>query len=264
MSKETSFRIISLVPSLTETLCDFGMLPHLVGCTSFCTEPKALRTQVVSVGGTKDASVDEILALKPTHIVVNTEENTSATIATLKRLSAENNFRVIETFLDKPEDNFTTIQYLSRVFLFQDAAEKWCIEARVKLNKLVHKIGVIPEFSYIYFIWMNPWMVAGNQTYISRCLELIGGKNAINTGNEPTERYPVFETESLKKQQPNICLFSSEPYPFRTRHIEKFEQDAKIKIPTLKVDGQALSWYGSRFTKTISYLELLREKIDEI
>ena len=264
MNKHSYIRIISLVPSLTETLCDFGMQKNIVGCTSFCVEPKSLRTNVQSVGGTKDANIDKIIALKPTHIIVNTEENTSALIGELNSLANAQKFQVVETFLDKPEDNFKTIRTLSEIFLFQKDAENWCLEAEEKLQNLIIKQRSLAHFSYIYFILMNPWMVAGDQTYISRCLELIGGKNEIITGNEPKDRYPVFNTATLHLKIPKVCLFSSEPFPFKIRHIEKFEQDAQIKVPTLKVDGQALSWYGGRFTKTISYLEILREKIDHI
>ncbi|MEY2986794.1 MAG: hypothetical protein RJB13_315 [Pseudomonadota bacterium] len=264
MNREPRTRIISIVPSLTETLCDFGMLQNLVGCTNFCIEPKSLRTQVESVGGTKDADLEKIVALNPTHIVVNTEENTSALISKLREIATEKQFEVIETFLDKPEDNFTTIKTLSEVFLFQNAAEKWCRETEEKLRQLTKKRDSEFKFTYIYFIWMNPWMVAGNQTYISRCLELIGGENQIVTGNNLKDRYPILNLEILKQRSPKVCLFSSEPFPFRARHIDKFEHEVQIKLPNLKVDGQALSWYGSRFTKTISYLEILREKINKI
>lgn len=264
MNNAPSNRIISLVPSLTETLCHFGLKEQVVGCTSFCVEPKSLRSDVESVGGTKDASVEKIIALKPSHIVVNTEENTSGLISTLKKISSEKQFQVIETFLEMPEDNFALVRLLAKLFGFQEIADHWCEKTKNSLQSLVEKTQSQREFSFIYFIWMNPWMVAGHRTYISRCLELIKGKNEIITGTKPTERYPVFETQVLQTHTPKVCLFSSEPFPFRNRHIEIFMHDANKEIPAMKVDGQALSWYGSRFAKTITYLETLRDKIDRL
>lgn len=260
----TMNRIVSLVPSLTETLCHFGLEEQIVGCTSFCVEPKSLRGRVASVGGTKDASIEKIFALSPTHVILNTEENTAELIKTLNQAAAEKNYRVIETFLDQPEDNFELIRSFSEIFKFQEKAGLWCQENSARLQNLVRKCSEQPAFFFIYFIWMNPWMVAGDQTYISRCMEIIKGQNQIKTSNKPSERYPILDLQNIDKPLPQVCLFSSEPFPFRFRHIEKFEQEVQKKVHSTKVDGQALSWYGSRFEKTIKYLETLREKINQL
>jgi ABC-type hemin transport system substrate-binding protein len=263
MNIKKDFRIISLVPSLTETICDFGLTARVVGCTSFCISPKELRHTVPSVGGTKDARIEDIIALKPTHVLVNREENTTHLIEQLKSLSHQHNFDVVETFLKSPLDNFLLIDHLGSVFDFKTAAQKWLEEQQRSLEKLEKSNQQRSTFQFAYFIWMNPWMVSGNQTYISSTLSLIGGINTIQTGHDLKERYPVVEPHDERLSQADILLFSSEPFPFRHRHIEEFKRVSENQRPTLKVDGQALSWYGSHFSKAILYLGSLYDDIQK-
>ncbi|NBO37106.1 cobalamin-binding protein [bacterium] len=264
MTTQKNFRIISLVPSLTETLCHFGLEQNLVGCTSFCIEPMSLRKRVISVGGTKDPRIEDILLLKPTHVLTNNEENTSDLIHTLKTLSATHHFEVIETFLEKPADNFQLVERLSKTFEFGSAAKEWVNDRQSEFNQLQSDLKNSGQFSFMYFIWMNPWMVAGNQTYISNTLALVGGKNVIVTGMQLTERYPPIEINDPRIVKSDLLLFSSEPFPFKKRHVEEFFQKCGKKQPYLLVDGQALSWYGSRFASTLLYLRKLYEEIQKI
>lgn len=264
MKTNLTYRIVSLVPSLTETLCGFGLEEQLVGCTSFCCEPKSLRTRVPSVGGTKDASFEKIKALQPTHIVVNTEENTAQLLSELREYCTSSGCDFVETFLDHPSDNLQLIRGLSETFGFTDQAALWCDSVEQRLQTVLEKQKHLSQFDFVYFIWMNPWMVAGSTTYISRCLELIGGRNRIQTGVDPNERYPVLDLKDPRIDGDLIGLFSSEPFPFRNRHLEMFTQGVQKPLRVIKVDGQALSWYGIRFKSTLDYLETLREKIDAL
>lgn len=261
MKNSATYRIVSLVPSLTETLCHFGLQDSILGCTSFCVEPRTLIKSAISVGGTKDADVQKIVELQPTHVVVNLEENTVPMIAELKRLSQLHSFTVIDTFLESPEDNFPLIESLGQVFHFQKEAALWCEIARERLNILQQRMERAKPFRFAYFIWMNPWMVVGDRTYISRTLSLIKGENVIITGSELAQRYPIVQPEDLESLSPDWLFFSSEPFPFKNRHIENFLQHVKTPQNCLKVDGQAMSWYGSRFTQTISKLEKLHEQL---
>jgi ABC-type Fe3+-hydroxamate transport system substrate-binding protein len=263
MTATSTQRIVSLVPSLTETLCYFGKQQSIVGCTSFCTEPKSLRKSVPSVGGTKDANIEKIIQLKPSHVVVNREENTESLIAKLRELTSLHHFELIETFLEFPEDNFSLIEELDQTFEFGEQAQLWCRAQKSNLSELRRKMQSKENFSFVYFIWMNPWMTAGNHTYISRCLELIGGENTFKTGTQLNERYPVVTPSDQRISDAQWLLFSSEPFPFKNRHIEKFLAESGENKSFLKVDGQALSWYGSRFEFTIKELETLRAQVEE-
>lgn len=263
MTSASPHRIVSLVPSLTETLCYFGKQQLIVGCTSFCSEPKSLRKNVPSVGGTKDASVEKIIHLRPSHVIVNREENTESVITRLRELKSTHQFELIETFLEFPADNFSLIESLAQTFEFTQQAQVWCKAQTTNLSQLQRKMASKKTFSFAYFIWMNPWMAVGDQTYISRCLELIGGENALKTGAHLDERYPVVTPSDKRILASKWLLFSSEPFPFKLRHIEKFLDQSGEKKSFLKVDGQALSWYGSRFELTLKELETLRAKVEE-
>lgn len=263
MNSSSKPRIISLVPSLTEALCHFGLMDCIVGCTSFCVEPKSLRNRVPSVGGTKDARIEDIKALKPTHIIVNLEENTESIIAELKKMQTMNECLVIETFIKTPEDNFTLVESLGKTFSFSEQAQSWIQAQKIELENLRNNLQRLNSFRFAYFIWMNPWMVAGDKTYISSVLELIGGINAISTGELLSERYPAIDAQDERLGLADVMLFSSEPFPFKNRHIDEFRQQSKILRPMIKVDGQALSWYGSRFAETLKYLGRLHAQIEE-
>lgn len=263
MKTESRFRIVSLVPSLTETLCHFGLMEQIVGCTNFCVEPKSLRHSVPSVGGTKDARIADIISLKPSHIVVNLEENTAQLIETLRSLQDEHQYSLIETFIDKPEDNFSLIELFATAFSLHAETDKWIADQKIALQKLTASRAAEKSFTFTYFIWMNPWMVAGNTTYISSVLSLIGGINSIQTSREPSERYPEVNANDVRLTESDVLLFSSEPFPFKMRHLQQFQTEAKILRPMLKVNGQALSWYGSRFSETLTYLEKLHAEIQK-
>lgn len=262
-SPHTGKRIVSLVPSLTETLCRFGLIDSVVACTSFCVEPRELRSKVPSVGGTKDPRMEEIIALKPTHVVVNSEENTTKFIDQLNVEKDKSGFEVLETFIEKPEDNFALVTLLGKTFDFSHEAKVWVDHQKNSLLDLRKNSKNLSPFLYSYFIWMNPWMVAGDRTYIASTLALVGGTNTISTSSNLDERYPAIEARDDRLSNANVLLFSSEPYPFKNRHIEEFRRQSELKQPMLKVDGQALSWYGSRFEQTLQYLGRLREEIQK-
>lgn len=245
-------RIVSLVPSLTETVCDFGFQDELVGCTTFCVHPKSLRTTVPSIGGTKDASVEKIIALQPTHILVNTEENLPETIEALRQQTTAH---VIETFPKTPFQSIEMVGALATTFSYD--ATQWTNECLHQIEKL--KTLSKQKTSYLYFIWREPWMVAGDKTYIATMLDLIGFENLVKTSENPVERYPVLQTDDKRVSEAGVLLFSSEPYPFKQRHVDEFLLQAKIKKPSQFVDGQMLSWFGTRTLAALRYLEDLRK-----
>lgn len=242
-------RIVSLVPSLTETIADFGLQEEIVGCTTFCVHPTSLRKTAVSIGGTKDASLDIILDLKPTHIITNDEENKPELISDLRKLAREKNWKVLET---NPRDIISaigTVNYLGNEFQKQDFVKSWKQKVHLELKSAPSK-----QFTYAYFIWREPWMVAGNKTYISELIKNFGGKNIFETSEKMTERYPSIEATDAKLQIAQYLLFSSEPFPFKTRHIEEFLNTSGLTTCGLKIDGQNLSWFGTRLILALQYM----------
>lgn len=271
-------RLVSLVPSVTETLCHFGLQGNVVGCTSFCTHPLSLRRTATAVGGTKDARVPDILALTPTHVFVNTEENPPGLVDELRREGASRGFFVHECFPRTPEEGVALVRELGAMLGFDDAARHWEEACEVEREALAATVDGRATLRYVYFIWRDPWMVAGDRTYIARLLALAGLSNAVRTGDSMADRYPTIAPGDVVFDDPGtVLLFSSEPYAFKERHAREFVRarfavrggDAKREVPKereeprwAKIDGRLLSWYGSTTLEALRYLTHLRASLD--
>ena len=241
-------RIVSLVPSLTETLVHLGLRSELVGCTSFCVDPPDLHRDVTIVGGTKDFDVEKILALRPTHIIANQEENTREPIEVLA-----SRVPTLVSFPKGPADVPAMLRDMGR-FLdclrvaeqLSQAIEAQLVLCRQTVDALEHRV------KFLYLIWREPYMVAGCDTYISRLLECAGWVNAY----QGAERYPALSSAEIATLGVDEILLSSEPFPFRNRHAQKLRDEGVRHGSMSKIDGKTCSWFGWR---TLPALEFIRE-----
>lgn len=263
------YRIVSLVPSLTETLCDLGLRNAIVGCTNFCIEPAGLRQTVPAVGGTKDPNFDLIDSLKPTHVVVNDEENTQAFRDKMHAASAERGWQVVDTFPVAVRDVIPMLTAFGRIFGVEAAAAQWVERLEAALGKgpahgatRAAPANAAEPLRACYFIWRDPWMVAGDRTFIAAMLATAGIELTVRTGDGPLERYPVIEPADPRVAAAQALLFSSEPFPFRNRQIEEFEELSGKRGASFKVDGQLLSWFGTRSVAGVQYASTLRSEIE--
>ena len=241
-------RIVSLVPSLTETLVHLGLRSELVACTSFCVDPPDLHRDVTIVGGTKDFDVEKILALHPTHIIANQEENPREPIEVLA-----SRVPTLVSFPKGPADVPAMLRDMGRFLECSDVAEQLsqAIEAQLMSCKQTNDA---PEHRvrFLYLIWREPYMAAGPDTYISRLLECAGWENAY----QGTERYPALSSAEIATLGVDEILLSSEPFPFRNRHAQKLRDDGIRHGSMSKIDGKTCSWFGWR---TLPALEFIRE-----
>jgi ABC-type Fe3+-hydroxamate transport system substrate-binding protein len=243
-------RIISVVPSQTELLYDLGLENEVVGITKFCIHPKKWFETKVRVGGTKTLNIEKIKQLKPDLIIANKEENTKEQIEELQRL-----FPVWTSNIRNLADSFEMIKQVGLITNTESKAEK-IISKIEKDFKLLASIKNQPK-STLYFIWKNPYMSIGATTFIHDVMKRAGFMNALKS----KENYPIITEEQIKTINPQLILLSSEPFPFKEKHIKQFEKicpNAQI----LLVDGELFSWYGSRLTKTVHYLIDLYLKIN--
>jgi ABC-type Fe3+-hydroxamate transport system substrate-binding protein len=239
-------RIVSLVPSITELLCDLGLAPQLVGRTGFCIHPAATVAAIAKVGGTKDVNLDKIRKLAPTHVVVNIDENTKPTADAL----AEFVPNVIVTHPLAPRDNLALARLLGGIFCVEDAAAAFC--ARFEHAwALLREAPKGPPATVLYCIWQDPWMSISGDTYIARMLAEIGWR----IPDLGPARYPAFSWTAALVQGIDAVLLSSEPYRFTQAHADALEQ--QIGKPVLLVDGEMMSWYGSRSVAGLDYLRAL-------
>jgi ABC-type Fe3+-hydroxamate transport system substrate-binding protein len=244
-------RIVSLVPSITELLCDLGLGPQLVGRTGFCIHPKETATAIPKVGGTKDVNLDKIRALAPTHVVVNIDENTKPVADALAQFVPH----VIVTHPLTPQDNLPLARLMGGIFGVEGAAEAWCAAFKSELAAL-RAAPASPPRTVLYCIWQDPWMSVSAGTYIAAMLAELGWSVPLLG----TDRYPRFAWSDHLVGGLDAVLLSTEPYRFTQVHADALEK--QIGIPVLLVDGEMMSWYGSRALAGVRYLETLREMLE--
>lgn len=231
-------RVVSLVPSLTETLFDLGAGDCLVAITDFCIFPPGLA--LPRVGGTKNPRIDEIRALAPDLVHMNLEENL--------RRHGEAIEEFAPVFVSEPkcvEDVAALLEQLGVIHDRRERAGELAAELRQELASARKR-----TFSFACAIWKNPWMWCGGDTYVSRLVESAGGTNVLGD----RERYPHVTPEEVLAQRPDVVFLPDEPYLFTE------DDAASIKGPRVigPFPGHLFTWHGSR---TIQGLRFLREVI---
>jgi ABC-type Fe3+-hydroxamate transport system substrate-binding protein len=232
-------RVVSLVPSVTETLLRLGVVP--VACTRFCDQPG-----IATVGGTKNPDLDAITALAPDLVVVNDEENrkedADALVARGVRLHDMSPRTVadvgpaVTALADAagaaPPDAFTAEQWSA-----------WLSEERSR---------ALPRSASVFVpVWRRPWMTMNGDTYGSSILGLLG---VTNVYADHADRYPTVTLDDVAARVPDLVLLPSEPYEFKPRHAVEIAAalpDAAVEF----VDGRDLFWWGAR---TIDAVDRLR------
>jgi len=244
--KEKPRRIISLVPSQTELLHYLGLENEVIGITKFCIHPENWFKTKTRIGGTKTINIEKVKQLKPDLIIGNKEENVQSQIEELQKYfpvwmsdiySLKDAYRMIECMgnvTDTTKDSIVLVNAIQQGF-----------------ESIKNKVA--SQNKLVYLIWNNPLIAVGSNTFINYILNEIGFENAMKEN-----RYPVITSEYLKTLNPHFIFLSSEPFPFKEKHIKELQKnlpDAKI----LLVDGEMFSWYGSRLLQAPKYFnELMR------
>ncbi len=237
-------RIISVVPSQTELLSDMGLQAETVGITKFCIHPNTWFKTKTRVGGTKTINLKTINQLHPDLIIANKEENVKEQIEQLALkypvwLTDVNNFE-------------EALQMIGDIGVLS-GKEK---EALSIINQIKKAFAALPKIEKpvktAYLIWQEPYMTIGGDTFINDMLQQCGFQN-IFAGKA---RYPGTSIAQLQTAHCQLLLLSSEPYPFKQKHLDEL----KLLLPQTRirlVDGEFFSWYGSRLLKAPEYFNKL-------
>ena len=251
--KSIPIRIVSLVPSQTELLVDLGLIEGIIGITKFCVHPGNLRKSKTIVGGTKQVNIDKIRALQPDVILCNKEENTQEIVKQLEKIAP-----VHVSDIHNLKDTRELINLYGQLFNVNDIAKNIADKLLQSESEFSIYIANKPLKKVAYFIWRKPWMVAGGNTIIDSLLSINKFHNIF--GHIP--RYPEIDLELLDKNKDLEYIFlSSEPYPFKEKHIEEIERILP-KTQILLVDGEYFSWYGTRLLGAFNYFKKLHKIID--
>ena len=240
-------KIISLVPSLTELLIDLGLEDSMAGRTRFCVHPKEKVAKIPIIGGTKNPDIDKIEQIQPTLVIANQEENRREDVEELQQFTD-----VMVTDISTIDEALFAIYDIGRKCGAMNQAEKLIHEIQTELDRIPDET---PR-DVAYLIWRSPWMTVGSDTYIHSVL-----KNwKLNNIFADQIRYPKITLDQIHRKRPDIVLLSSEPFPFKEKHIQEIAAVCK-SANILLVNGEWFSWYGSRMLPSFKKLNAFRRAI---
>ena len=242
-------RIISVVPSQTELLFDLGLDETIIGITKYCVHPRDWQETKIKIGGTKKLDLEKIKELAPDLIIGNKEENEKNQILQLMK-----NYPVWMSDIKTLAEALNMIESIgeitgkkSKALAIQNDIGEQFSHFKLQLSHIN-----VERKKVAYLIWRKPYICAASNTFINHMLQICGLENAFPT----ISRYPEITTEEIRKVKPSLIFLSSEPYPFRQKHIEEFKTicpESKVIL----VDGEMFSWYGSRLLYAPAYFERL-------
>lgn len=252
-------RIVSLVPSLTELLFELGLGAQVVGRTGFCIHPRQALRAVPKVGGTKDVKMDRMRELAPTHVIVNIDENRRDTIDELAAFVPN----IVVTHPCGPRDNLELFDLFGGLFGCEHAAQALEADLRAALDEAAAVKSALPAERVLYLIWREPWMTVARDTYVSAMLAEVGWTTLpeVQGGASGAGRYPNFDWSAGWLGEVERVFLSSEPYHFQLHHAD--EVTALGGRPATLIDGEMVSWYGSRVVAGLRYLAKLRRQLAE-
>jgi len=247
-------RIVSLVPSLTETLFAFGLGSRVVGRTRYCTQPPRLVGRVAKVGGTKKIDVERVLSLEPDLVVAVREENTREDIEGLEEAG-------VPVFVGAPETVADAVGMLRKLAERVEATEAEAVLGPIervcgRLREENRREGLSGARRVFVPIWKGPYMSVGSDTYVHDVLLTCGGENVCGGST----RYPVVDLGEVEDREPEAVLLPDEPYPFSAEDLPVFYA---LDIPAARedrvylVDGKLLTWYGPRMASSLLQLSAL-------
>ena len=240
-------RIISLVPSITETLFYLGLGDKVVGVTKWCKYPKDKLKDITKIGGVIGIDIEKIIQLKPDIIFVTKEENDKDEV---QELSEFTNVYIGE--VSNLEDAYQQIYDIGKI---TDTIDK-SNELVVRIKSDFSTISNFNDKKCAYLVWNKPLMLVGGNTFINDILQSCGLKNVFDNRMS----YPEVTIGEIKEKNPDIIFLCSEPFEFKEKHQKKFKEnfpDQKI----LLVDGEIFTWYGSHLLKTKEYCKKIEKML---
>ena len=226
----TDIKVVSLVPSATETLLALGVTP--IACTRFCEQPG-----IAAVGGTKDPDVAAISLLEPDLVVVNDEENRFDDVDRLRKLGV-----ALHEMSPRSVAEVGPAVAALAAAVGADVPEPFApADWRAWLNERRSRRRGEPRRTFV-LVWRRPWMTLAGDTYGSSLLQLLGCVNVFTSGST---RYPTVELADAAGRRPDLVLLPTEPYPFKDKHRAEVAEAVPAADVAI-VDGQDLFWWGIR------------------
>jgi ABC-type Fe3+-hydroxamate transport system substrate-binding protein len=247
-------RIVSLIPSITETLFALGAGPAVAGCTVYCTEPAEGVATKTRVGGEKNPKLDVIRDLGADLVIANVEENVREHVLTLRSWG-------IPVYVIYPRtvaDGIGLMRDLGAVVGLPKEGRELAAALEATLADARRRLGGRPAHRVFYPIWRRPWMTINRDTYVHDMLTVCGGENVFAASDS---RYPEVTLEDVSRAAPDVILLPDEPFRFRPAHIADFGEWPAV--PAVRegrvhlIDGKLATWYGPRIADALRVLPAL-------
>jgi len=244
-------RIVSLIPSVTETLFALGAGPAVAGCTVYCSEPAEGVATKIRVGGEKNPKLEVIRELGADLVIANVEENVREHVETLRGWG-------IPVYVAYPRTVAQGIRFVSElgaVVGLPERGKDMAAALEAALDGVRRRLAGASARRVFYPIWRQPWMSINRDTYVHDMLAVCGGDNVF--GHSAT-RYPEVTLEEVARAAPEVILLPDEPYRFRQAHVADF--DALVDVPAMRarrihlIDGKLATWYGPRIAGALETL----------
>jgi ABC-type hemin transport system substrate-binding protein len=278
-------KVVSLVPSMTDSLFELGLGDHVVGVTDYCQPPQAASDELTRVGGTRAPDADAIIALGPDLVLANQEETSRPTIEKLERAG----LKVWTTFPRSAAEAIQVLWAILGVFRAQDAAPK-IATLELTLDWTRRASEAAPQARYFCPIWQADaqaygrwWMTFNDLTYAGDLLKICGGQNAFadrerryplaadlgqvepDPAGEHDTRYPRLTTQEVVDAQPDLILLPDEPYAFDASHVDEvraaFEGTPAVADNRIHlIDGRLVTWHGTRMAEALAELPALLQQ----
>lgn len=273
-------RVISLVPSVTESLFDLNLGPRLVGITDYCTKPSEGVQTLPRVGGTKNPNLDQIIALRPDLVIMNDEENRLEDAVALQTAG-------IHVWSTGPR---TVAEAINLLWEIMDVFDEPTMVPRIRHIEQVMDFVLLasknaPTVRTFVPIWRDPWMTINQETYVHDLMAILGLSNVFGERERryplqadlgqaephPPEkiegrdtRYPRVSLDEVVAQQPELIFLPTEPYLFEDEDAAIFYE---LDIPAAhygtiyRIDGSLLMWHGTRLAYALNELPPI---VDEV
>jgi ABC-type Fe3+-hydroxamate transport system substrate-binding protein len=242
-------RIVSLCPSLTELVFDLGLGNDLVGRTKFCIHPADRVDAVEKVGGTKNPKVARIIELAPDIVLLNAEENRREDAEALRAAGISCHVSLPRT----ASETAAMVRSIAEAVEVKTAGDRIARDIETRHARVVESARGRPKVRFAYLIWRDPLMTLNADTFVSALLTDAGGENVFGAH---ANRYPTITDAELRAAEPDVVLLSTEPFPFKPAHADELAATTGIPRDRIEVvDGELLSWHGSRTPAGIDYAE---------
>lgn len=247
-------RIVSLVPSITETLFAFGLRDQIVGVTTYCTEPEAEVVQKKKVGGTKKPHLEEILELDPDLVILNAEENRKEDAQYLESWG----LTLYVTFPKTVAEGIEMMWVLAELTGTLTTAKSVIQPVEEAYREIQSITRTNPPVKVFCPIWKKPYMSFNSDTYLDSLITLCGGQNLFKN---KINRYFKITLEEVIQGNPEVILLPDEPYKFSETDLADFQNFQNLSaVKTQRIyliDGKLLCWYGPRTREGLLTLQRL-------